>query len=250
MNNNICIALIISSLAGLSTVIGGLVVFAKFKDRDGFITFALSFSLSVMISISVFDLIPESVKIISDVYGVPWTIILGISIFVCGKLLVNVVNYKVEKYKESNNLYRVGILSMIALMIHNFPEGIATFMTAYNDLSMGISLGIAIMLHNIPEGISIGVPIYYSTGSKGRGLLYSFISGLAEPLGALMAFIVLKRFINDVTISMVLILVAGIMITLAIDEMLPEANKYQKHKQNIFGLILGLILVLINVLLF
>lgn len=250
MNNNIWIALLISTFAGLSTLIGGLIVFAKFKDREGFISFALSFSLSVMISISVFDLIPESVKTLVSIYGVPWTIILGVSIFICGKLLVNVINTKVEKYKKSNNLYRVGILSMIALMVHNFPEGIATFMTAYNDVSMGISLGIAIMLHNIPEGISISVPIYYSTGSKGRGLLYSFLSGLAEPLGALLAFIILKRFISSVTISMVLILVAGIMITLAIEEMLPEANKYQKHKQNIFGLVLGLILVLINVLLF
>lgn len=250
MDNNIWIALFISTFAGLSTLIGGLIVFAKFKDREGFISFALSFSLSVMICISVFDLIPESVKTLVSIYGVPWTIILGVSIFICGKLLVNVINTKVEKYKKSNNLYRVGILSMIALMVHNFPEGIATFMTAYSDVSMGISLGIAIMLHNIPEGISISVPIYYSTGSKGRGLLYSFLSGLAEPLGALLAFIILKRFISDVTISMVLILVAGIMITLAIEEMLPEANKYQKHKQNMFGLILGLILVLINVLLF
>ncbi len=250
MENNICIALIISSLAGLSTLVGGLVVFAKFKDKEGFISFALSFSLSVMISISIFDLIPESAKTLVEAYGVSWTIILGISVFICGKLLVNVVNTKVEKYKKSNNLYRVGLLSMIALMIHNFPEGIATFMTAYSDLSMGISLGIAIMLHNIPEGISISVPIYYASGSKSRGLLYSFLSGLAEPLGAFMTFILFKRFINNVTISIVLILVAGIMITLAIDEMLPEANKYNKKQQNVIGLIMGVILVLINVLLF
>ena len=247
MENNICIALIISSLAGLSTLVGGLVVFAKFKDKEGFISFALSFSLSVMISISIFDLIPESAKTLVEAYGVSWTIILGISVFICGKLLVNT---KVEKYKKSNNLYRVGLLSMIALMIHNFPEGIATFMTAYSDLSMGISLGIAIMLHNIPEGISISVPIYYASGSKGRGLLYSFLSRLAEPLGAFMTFILFKRFINNVTISIVLILVAGIMITLAIDEMLPEANKYNKKQQNVIGLIMGVILVLINVLLF
>lgn len=250
MDNNIWIALLISTFAGLSTLIGGLIVFAKFKDREGFISFALSFSLSVMISISVFDLIPESAKTLVSIYGVPWTIILGVSIFICGKLLVNVINTKVEKYKKSNNLYRVGILSMIALMVHNFPEGIATFMTAFNDLSMGISLGIAIMLHNVPEGISISVPIYYATGSKFKGLLYSFISGLAEPLGALMAYVVLKRFISESTISIVLILVAGIMITLAIDEMLPEANKYNKKRQTILGLILGLILVLINVIVF
>lgn len=129
-------------------------------------------------------------------------------------------------------------------------EGIATFMTSYNDLSMGLSLGIAIALHNIPEGIGIAVPIYYATGKKSRGVLLSFISGLAEPLGAIMAYLILKNFINDRLISITLIFVAGIMITLAIEEMLPETNKYNKHIQNIIGLISGLILVLINLFVF
>lgn len=250
MNENIWIPLFISSMAGFSTVIGGLVVFKKFRDQEAFLSFALSFSLSVMISLSIFELIPESVKTLTKAYGFAWAILVAVAVFFLGKIIVTEVNKKVTSLSNNNNLYRVGILSMFALMIHNFPEGIATFMTAYNDLSMGISLGIAIMLHNIPEGISISVPIFYATGSRGRGLLYSFVSGVAEPLGALMAFLILKRFINDVTISIVLVLVAGIMITLAIEEMLPEANKYNKKTQNVFGLILGLILVIINLLLF
>lgn len=139
---------------------------------------------------------------------------------------------------------------MIALMIHNFPEGIATFMASYNDISTGISLGIAIMLHNIPEGISIAVPVYYATGNKKRGLFLTLISGLAEPLGAFVSYILLKNYINDVTISLVLILVAGIMMSLAIDEMIPEVNKYNNKVTSIFGMILGLILVLINLYLF
>lgn len=250
MNENIWIPLFISSMAGFSTVIGGLVVFKKFRDQEAFLSFALSFSLSVMISLSIFELIPESVKTLTKAYGFAWAILVVVAVFFLGKIIVTEVNKKVTLLSNNNNLYKVGILSMFALMIHNFPEGIAAFMTAYNDLSMGISLGIAIMLHNIPEGISISVPIFYATGSRGRGLLYSFVSGVAEPLGALMAFLILKRFINDVTISIVLVLVAGIMITLAIEEMLPEANKYNKKTQNVFGLILGLILVIINLLLF
>lgn len=248
--NNILIPLIISTFAGLSTFLGGLVVFFKFKDREGFITFALSFSLSVMISISVLDLIPESAKILVEAYGVAWSLILGIAVFVLGRLLVIKANNRLTLLSKKNNLYRVGILSMIALMIHNFPEGVATFMTAYNDIYMGISLGIAIMLHNIPEGISISVPIYYATGSKKRGVVYSLISGLAEPLGAIMAYLLLKNFINDVTIAIVLIFVAGIMISLAIEEMLPESNKYNKKRESVIGLLIGVILVLINVLLF
>lgn len=250
MNNNVWIPLLISTFAGLSTVVGGLVVFLKFKDRERFITFALSFSLSVMISISVLDLVPESAKNLVNAYGVPSSLILGIAVFMLGRLLVIKANNKIALLSKKNNLYRVGILSMIALMIHNFPEGVATFMTAYNDIYMGISLGIAIMLHNIPEGISISVPIYYATGSRKRGVLYSFISGFAEPLGAIMAYILLRKFINITTISIVLIFVAGIMITLAIEEMLPEANKYNKKSVSIIGMLLGIVLVLINVLFF
>ena len=248
--NEIVLPLLISSLAGLSTLIGGAVVFFKFKDKEAFLAFALSFSLSVMISISVLDLIPSSFTTLYNKYGLLLALIIGVGVFIIGKLVVTKINDKIVLLHKSNKLYRVGVLSMIALMIHNFPEGIATFMTAYNDLSMGISLGIAIMLHNIPEGVSISVPIYYSTGNKFKGLLYTLISGLAEPLGALMAYIVLKPFINDLMISIVLILVAGIMITLAIEEMLPEANSHNKTKQSILGLIIGLILVIINMLLF
>ena len=250
MNNDILLPLIISSLAGLSTLIGGVVVFFKFKDKDAVLSFALSFSLSVMICISVFDLIPESFKNLYYNFGLLLTLIIGVGAFMIGKVIVTKINKKVALLSNSNNLYRVGVLSMLALMLHNFPEGIATFMTAYNDLNMGISLGIAIMLHNIPEGISISVPIYYSTGSKTKGLLYTFISGLAEPLGAVMTYILFKRFINDITISIVLVFVAGIMITLAIEEMLPEANKYKKTQYSIIGLILGVVLVIINLLLF
>ncbi len=250
MNNNLFLPLLISTLAGISTLIGGVVVFFKFKDKGAFLSFALSFSLSVMISISVLDLIPESFSKLYKNFGLFLSLIILIGAFTIGKILVSKINKKVALLSKTDNLYRVGVLSMLALMLHNFPEGIATFMTAYNDLNMGISLGIAIMLHNIPEGISISVPIYYSTGSKFKGLLYTFISGLAEPLGAIMTYLLFKNFINEITISIVLVFVAGIMVTLAIEDMLPEANKYNKTKYSIIGLILGLVLVLINVFLF
>jgi len=248
--NNIFIPLIIASLAGLSTLLGGLVVFINFKDKEGFISLALSFSLSVMITLSIFELIPEGVKTLTNSYGFAWALLVAIAVFILGRIIVICINKKVSLLSNNNNLYRVGLLSMIALMAHNFPEGIATFMTSYNDLSMGISLGIAIALHNIPEGIEISVPIYYATGSKSRGIIFSFISGLAEPLGAIMAYLILKNFINERLISITLIFVAGIMITLAIEEMLPETNKYNKPIQNIIGLISGVILVLINLFIF
>lgn len=247
--SNVTLSLLISFLAGISTFIGGLVVFIKFKDKNKFLAFSLSFSLSVMLSISVFELIPESIMTLLNKMSFLLAFLSGLLMFVLGKILVSKINYKIHLL-SGNSLYRVGVLSMIALMIHNFPEGIATFMASYNDISTGISLGIAIMLHNIPEGISIAVPVYYATGSKKRGLFLTFISGLAEPLGAFVSYILLKNYINDITISLVLILVAGIMMSLAIDEMIPEVNKYNNKVISIIGMILGLVLVLINLYLF
>jgi len=244
--------LIITTLAGLSTVLGGLIVLFKIKNREGFISFALSFSASVMISLSIIDLIPSSFKEINLKYSFYESVLIFLSLFVVGVVLVNFINKKLNNFKNNNNysLYKLGILSMIALALHNFPEGIATFMTSYSDLSLGLSLAIAIMMHNIPEGISIAVPLYYATGKKGKGILYSFISGLAEPLGAIVTYIFLKKYINMITISYVLILVAGIMISLAINELYPEAIKYSKKKQVNLGLLLGFLLVIINHIIF
>lgn len=250
MDKNVVYSLLISSFAGISTLLGGLVVYFKFKDKNSFIAFALSFSLSVMISLSIFELLPDSFITLSSRFGLLIGIIFTTVMFLIGKFLVTKINKKLALLQNKDNLYRVGLLSMIALMLHNFPEGIATFMASYNDLSAGISLGIAIMLHNIPEGISISVPIYYATGSKKRGVIYSLISGLAEPLGAILAFIVLKNYINEITIALVIVIVAGIMITISINEMLPEVNSYNKKNISILGMIIGVILVIVNLLLF
>lgn len=247
---NILIPLLISTVAGLSTVIGGLIVYLKIKRVEEFISFCLSFSLSVMISISIIELIPDSTFQFIRYFGIAKGFIICTIIFIIGISLVNIINRLIKKYDNSTtsnkSLYRVGILSMLALLLHNFPEGIATFMSSYKDISLGISLGIAIMMHNIPEGISISVPIYYSTGSKKRGVVYSLISGFAEPLGAILTYILFKNYITDLTLAIVLILVAGIMITLSINELLPEALKYKKNKYIILGLIAGVILMLIN----
>lgn len=247
---NIILPLLISTIAGFSTILGGLIVYLKIKRVEEFITFCLSFSLSVMISISVIELIPDSSFQFIRFFGILKGTILSAIIFLIGILSVNIINTFINKYNKytisSNNLYRVGILSMIALLLHNFPEGIATFMSSYKDLTLGISLGIAIMMHNIPEGISISVPIYYSTGSKKRGVVYSLISGIAEPIGALLTYLFFKNYITDLSLAIVLLLVAGIMITLSINELLPEALKYKKENYVIFGLIIGVILILIN----
>lgn len=244
-------ALLVSTMAGFSTVLGGLVIFFKIKENyiSKFITIALAFSLAIMIGISITDLIPESAFMLLRTLGVTKGLFYIFTSFTLGVVLIKYLN-KIILNTESNNLYKLGILNMLALILHNFPEGIATFMSAYKDINLGIKLSIAIALHNIPEGISIAVPIYYATKSKGKALIRTFLSGLAEPLGALIAYIFLARFITDNFISLILILVGGIMITLAIEVILPKAQEYNYKWHLRLGLIIGFLLVIFNYLMF
>lgn len=239
-------ALLISTMAGMSTLLGGIVIFLNIKEDkiNKFISLCLAFSIAIMIGISLTDLIPSSFFNILLNYHFPTSIIVILLSFLFGIVSVIIINKLMNN--KSNSLYKLGILSMIALMLHNFPEGIATFIGSIEDVNLGLKLSLAIMFHNIPEGISIAVPIYYATKSKKKALFNTFLSGLAEPLGAFLAFVFLKNYINDLMISIVLLFVAGIMITLSINEMLPKALSYKENKFIYLGLIIGVILILLN----
>lgn len=239
-------ALIISTVAGLSTVIGSLIIYFKISNNkiNEFITLCLSFSIAIMIGICITDLIPESLFYILFNYNGIIGILITLLSFGMGFILVLIINKLISKDEES--LYKLGILSMIALMLHNFPEGIATFIGSVKNSTLGIKLAIAIMFHNIPEGISIAIPIYYSTKSKKKAVYTTLLSGLAEPLGALLTFLFFKQYITTLMLDITLLLVAGIMITLAIQEMLPKALEYNKNKYIYYGLIIGIILIIIN----
>ena len=243
------IPIIISSIAGLSTVLGSFVIFFKWKRENinKFITFCLSFSFTIMIGISITELIPDASFAILTEFKLAKGVFFAMLAFTIGVISIYLINKKIEeKGSHDIDLYRLGVLSMLALMLHNFPEGIVTFLSSYQNLELGIKISIAIMLHNIPEGISIAVPIYYATGSKKEAIKKTFISGLAEPLGAILAFIFLRNFITDTMISFILIFVAGIMITLSIHELLPKALKYYENKFILIGSAVGIILLLIN----
>jgi len=243
-------ALIISSIAGMSTLLGSIVIFLKFRKEklNKFISLCLAFSISIMIGISITDLIPASFFNIMMNYRIVIGLFIIILFFSLGYISVILINKLIDKKEDS--LYKLGILSMIALMLHNFPEGVATFIGSVKDVNLGLKLSLAIMFHNIPEGISIAVPIYYATGSKAKALYNTFLSGLAEPLGALLAFMFLKKYINDLMISITLLFVAGIMITLSINEMLPKALSYKENKFIYIGLFMGIILIIVNHILF
>ena len=248
---NTVIPMLVSTIAGLSTLIGTTTIFFKVDKSkyNKFITFCLAFSIAIMIGISIFDLIPESFFQYFSVYGMSKSIILLIVAFLISYIFITVLSMIIKKETKKEDLYRLGILNMIVLIFHNMPEGIATFLSSYQDLSLGIKLAIAIMLHNIPQGISIAVPIYYSTRNKKLAFRNAFISGMAEPLGALLALVFLKNYISEMMISIILIIVAGLMITLSIQELLPESLKYKENKALYLGLASGAVLVLINMLL-
>ncbi len=248
--NNFYYAFLISTIAGLSTMLGCLFIFIKVKNINRFLSISLSFSAMVMMLISIFDLIPHSFfyLLLKHKFN---GLILSIIVFIIGILLIKFSNYIINRLEEKgSSLYKLGIISAIVLMLHNIPEGIITFLTSSNDLKLGLKVAIAITLHNIPEGICIGVPIYYSTHKVGKAIKTTLISGLSEPLGAILAYLFLYKYINNTILNVIFILVAGIMISLAINDILKESLKYSnKNNKYIYvGFIIGIIFFIISLL--
>ena len=248
--NNFNYAFLISTLAGLSTMLGCLFIFIKVKNINRFLSISLSFSAMVMILISIFDLIPHSFfyLVIKHKYI---GLLLSILVFVLGVILIKISNNIINRLEEKgSSLYKLGIISAIVLMLHNIPEGIITFLTSSNDLKIGLKVANAITLHNIPEGICIGVPIYYSTKKVGRAVRTTLVSGLSEPLGAIFAYLFLYKYVNDSILNIIFILVAGIMISLAINDILKESIKYsnKNNKYIYIGFVIVIIFFLISIL--
>lgn len=246
--NNTSMAFLLTFLAGLSTMIG--TIFIGKKNSNNVILSSLSFAAGVMICVSITDLIPESILLISDnLHSIP-TILISFLGVVLGVIISMLIDYYLPDNDKSNNkLYRVGFISMIAIIIHNIPEGIATFMATNSDISLGLSLALAIAMHNIPEGISISVPIYYSTSSKKKALLYTGISALSEPFGALLAYLFLKNIMNDLILGILFSVIAGIMLQISFSELLPSARRYNDNKRLIIFFIIGTLFMLIKFIL-
>jgi len=248
MSNNMY-AFILSSIAGISTLIGFLFVFIK-HDRNSIISKALGFASGVMLTISVIDLVPGSFKLIITKHSLLHSLFLISMGFLAGVLISNIVDKKVEKSsKNSKKLYKLGIITMIVIILHNIPEGIVTYITTTSNIKLGLMLTIAIALHNIPEGISISIPIYYSTSSKLKAFIYTLISGLSEPIGAVICYLFLSRYINDVILGVIYSIIAGMMINISINELYTEAANYNK-KDTVVYFIIGSFIMILNHLLF
>jgi len=227
-------ALAISILAGMSTMLGSVLIFFAKSKSEKIVSCSLGFAAGVMISVSFSDLLPQAQRAIGIYTGESRAVVFSVIFMALGLLAALSIDYFVphEEFdtekndKPHKNLYRVGFVSMLAITLHNFPEGVATFMAGYNDPVLGASIGIAIAFHNIPEGISVAMPIYFATQSKATALKYTFLSGIAEPIGAILTFLALRPFINDFLLGATFAVVAGIMIYISFEELIPTSRQY------------------------
>lgn len=231
-------AFLLTMLAGISTMVGCLPIFIKFKDENKIINMALSFAAGIMISVCLFDLLPECFKMMNNSPVGLLTLLISINIGILVSMAVDRATNDLE------GLYKIGIISTIALIMHNIPEGIATYIAGTYDIKLGITLAFAIAMHNIPEGITIALPIYYSTRSKTKAILYTLISGLSEIFGALIA----SLFVNYSSSFMIVILgiISGLMFYIAIYELIPASLKYNNKIKTMIWSGVGVLVIIIS----
>ena len=264
--NGIISALILTLIAGSATGVGGALVLFKKNLSSKFLAGALGLSAGVMIFISLAEMFPEAQDMIAAT-GMNHGEALVLVAFFVGMGLITLIDFLIPEYENPHEasglsldqggnekaLHRLGIMSALAIAVHNFPEGIATFIGALNDAEMGIGITFAISIHNIPEGIAVAIPIYYATKSKGKALLYATLSGFSEVIGALLCIAVTSIFGLELsgggaTFPLVMAAVAGIMIYISLDELLPTAEKYGKHHIAIAGVVGGMAIMAVSLL--
>lgn len=259
----ILLAFALTTFAGLSTGIGSLIALLAKQTNTKFLCASLGFSAGIMIYVSFMEMLPEAKVFLTTDFGEKEGTLYLIFAFFGGIGLINLIDFLIPESlnpheiqgvedmdTKSKSLRRTGIIVAITIAIHNFPEGIATFMSALNSLDIAIPITVAIAIHNIPEGIAVAVPIYHSTGSKKKAFWLSFSSGLAEPVGALIAYFFLLQYWSPTMNGIVLAAVAGIMVFISLDELLPSAEKYGKHHISIMGLVSGMLVMALSLYLF
>lgn len=268
MEGNVLFALGLTLFAGLSTGIGSAMAFFTKTTNTRFLSTALGFSAGVMIYISFTEILGKSMDLLRESFGMTtgsWYAVLS---FFGGILVIAIIDSLVPTFENpheirrvedirihddvdrNKSLLRMGTFMALAIAMHNFPEGLATFAAGMADPTLAIPIAVAIAIHNIPEGIAVSVPVYYATGNKRKAFFLSFASGLAEPVGGLLGWLFLTSFLNESTLGILFGGVAGIMVFISVDELLPTAREYGHHHHAIYGLIGGMAVMAVSLLLF
>lgn len=276
---NIMFAFMLTLFAGLSTGVGSLIAFFAKKTNKRFLSISLGFSAGVMIYVSMIEIFVKAKEALVADLGERSGAWITVIAFFGGMFLIALIDKLIpsaenphepknvladcescgdceicvkekQKQQQKKQLMRMGIFTALAIAIHNFPEGMATFVSAFQEPSVAIPIVAAIAIHNIPEGIAVSVPIYQATGSRKKAFLYSFVSGLAEPIGALIGWLVLLPIMSDFVYGIIFAAVAGIMVFISVDELLPAAREYGEHHLSIYGLIAGMMVMAVSLLLF
>jgi zinc transporter, ZIP family len=262
----IAFAFLLTLFAGLSTGIGSAIAFFAKRTNTKFLSVSLGFSAGVMIYVSMVEIYFKAQESLIGSLGERLGSWVNVLSFFGGMVLIALIDKFIPsaenpheirgvedldiKEPSKDSLMRMGLFTALAVGIHNFPEGLATFVSALQDPKIAIPIAVAIAIHNIPEGIAVSVPIYYATGSKRKAFLYSFLSGLSEPIGALVGYLILMPFMNDTIFGILFASVAGIMVFISLDELLPSAQRYGEHHLSIFGMMAGMAVMALSLLLF
>lgn len=268
-NDAFLIAFGLTLFAGLSTGIGSALAFFAKSTNEKFLSLSLGFSGGVMIYVSLIEIFAKAKIELINVYGDTqgyWYTVAG---FFGGMLFIALIDKLVPSFENPHEMHRVeeipakseddktkkklmrmGVFSAIVIAIHNFPEGLATFAAALSDPTLGLPIAIAIAIHNIPEGIAVSVPVYYATNNRRKAFLLSFFSGLAEPVGALVGYLILYNFLTPAVLGLLFAGVAGIMVFISLDELLPAAREYGQHHYAVYGMIGGMAVMAVSLLLF
>lgn len=257
MDSNVFSALMLTVFAGLSTGIGSVIALFTKRTNTKFLSLSLGFSAGVMLYVSMIEIFSKAKDYLTNANGYLFGYWLCVIAFFAGIIVIAFIDFfipstdsDIGSKNNTKNLNRMGIMTALAIAIHNFPEGMATFTSALRDPCLGIAIAVAIAIHNIPEGIATSLPIYFSTGKKGKAFLISFLSGITEPIGAVAGYLLLRPFFNDTVFGILFSAVAGIMVFIALEELIPMAHEYEKSKITIIGVIIGMIIMAISLLLF
>lgn len=265
VDSNLLLAFGLTAFAGLATGIGSAIALLARRTSKEFLSLALGFSGGVMVYVSFVEIFAKSRDALTESYGEVAGTWATVAAFFGGMLFIAVIDriipseknphepQKVENLEEDpqdHKLMRMGLFTALAIAIHNFPEGFATFASAMADPKLGVAVAVAIAIHNIPEGISVSVPIYYATGSRKKAFWLSFASGVSEPIGALVGYALLMQVMSPAVFGITFGAVAGIMVFISLDELLPTAREYSAGHYSVYGMIAGMAVMALSLLLF